>query len=65
MIDIRYEETELGSAKAKAIFYTGKNKSMMIVGLGVDIGRIEPKSKVRVIREDRKVGSGDVLNLKK
>jgi translation initiation factor IF-2 len=65
MIDIRYEETELGSAKAKAIFYTGKNKSMMIVGLGVDVGRIEPKSKVRVIREGHKVGSGDVVNLKK
>ena len=65
MIDIRYEETELCSAKAKAIFYTGKNKSMMIVGLGVDVGRIEPKSKVRVIREGHKVGSGDVVNLKK
>jgi translation initiation factor IF-2 len=38
---------------------------MMIVGLGVTAGRIEPKSKVRVIREDRKVGSGDVVNLKK
>jgi translation initiation factor IF-2 len=65
MIDIRYEETELGSAKVKAIFFTGKNKSMMIVGLGVETGRIEPKSKVRVIREDRKVGSGEVVNLKK
>jgi len=28
---------------------------MMIVGLGVEIGRIEPKSKVRVIREGQKV----------
>ena len=65
MIDIRYEEAELGSATAKAIFYTGKNKSMMIVGLGVDTGRIEPRSKVRVIRADHKVGSGEVANLKK
>ncbi len=65
MIDIRYEETELGSAKVKAIFYTGKNKSMMIVGLGVEKGRIEPKSKIRVIRGDHKVGNGEVLNLKK
>jgi translation initiation factor IF-2 len=65
MIDIRYEEAELGSATAKAIFYTGKNKSMMIVGLGVDTGRIEPRSKVRVIRSGSKVGSGEVANLKK
>jgi translation initiation factor IF-2 len=65
MIDIRYEETELGSATVKAIFYTGKNKSMMIVGLGVDIGRVEPRSKVRVIRNDAKAGSGEVANLKK
>jgi translation initiation factor IF-2 len=65
MIDIRYEEAELGSATTKAIFFTGKNKSMMIVGLGVDTGRIEPKSKVRVIREGSKVGSGEVSNLKK
>ena len=50
MIDIRYEESELGTATVKAIFYTGKNNSMMIIGLGVDIGRVEPKSKVRVIR---------------
>lgn len=65
MIDIRYEESELGTATVKAIFYTGKNNSMMIIGLGVDIGRIEPKSKVRVIRGERKAGSGEVVNLKK
>lgn len=65
MIDIRYEEQELGIAKVKAIFYTGKNKSMMIVGLGVESGRIEPRAKVRVIRADSKVGSGEVANLKK
>jgi translation initiation factor IF-2 len=65
MIDIRYEEQELGTAKVKAIFYTGKNNAMMIVGLGVTLGRIEPRSKVRVIRGDRKAGSGEVANLKK
>lgn len=65
MIDIRFEEQELGIAKVKAIFYTGKNNSMMIIGLGVETGRIEPKSKVRVIRADSKVGSGEVANLKK
>lgn len=65
MIDIRFEEQELGIAKVKAIFYTGKNNSMMIVGLGVTEGRVEPRSKVRVIRADSKVGSGEVANLKK
>ncbi|MBP9779105.1 translation initiation factor IF-2 [Candidatus Gracilibacteria bacterium] len=65
MIDIRYEETELGTALVKAIFYTGKNNAMMIVGLGVEHGRVEPRAKIRVIRADSKVGSGEVANLKK
>ena len=50
MIDIRYEELELGSAKVKAIFYTGKNNFMMIVGMGVTSGKIENRAKLRVIR---------------
>ncbi len=33
MIDIRFDELELGIAKVKAIFFTGKNNGMMIVGL--------------------------------
>jgi translation initiation factor IF-2 len=37
----------------------------MIVGLGVEVGRIEPKSKIRVIRDGHKVGSWEVVNLKK
>jgi translation initiation factor IF-2 len=65
MIDIRFEEQELGIAKVKAIFYTGKNNSMMIVGMGIESGRVEPRAKVRVIRADSKVGSGEVANLKK
>ncbi len=64
MIDIRFDELELGIGKVKAIFYTGKNNSMMIVGLGVESGKVEPRAKLRVIREDRKVGSGEVANLK-
>lgn len=65
MIDIRYDDVDIGIAKVKAIFYTGKNNSMMIVGLGVETGKVEPRAKVRVIRGDRKVGSGEVANLKK
>lgn len=65
MIDIRYDDVDIGIAKVKAIFYTGKNNSMMIVGLGVETGKVEPRAKVRVIRNDHKVGSGEVANLKK
>jgi translation initiation factor IF-2 len=64
MIDIRYEEQELGTSLVKAIFYTGKNNSMMIVGMGVTSGKIENRAKVRVIRGEAKVGSGEVANLK-
>lgn len=64
MIDIRFDELELGIAKVKAIFFTAKNNGMMIVGLSVESGKIENRAKVRVIREDRKAGSGEVANLK-
>ena len=64
MIDIRYEELELGASLVKAIFYTGKNNSMMIVGMGVTSGKIEIRAKVRVIRGENKVGWGEVANLK-
>ena len=64
MIDIRFEELELGASLVKAIFYTGKNNSMMIVGMGVTSGKIENRSKLRVIRGDRKAGGGEVANLK-
>ena len=64
MIDIRYEEQELGKGKVKAIFFTGKNNSVMIVGLGITEGKVENRAKLRVIRADAKVGSGEVSNLK-
>lgn len=62
MVDIRYDDVDLGVAVVKAIFYTGKDK--LIVGLGVKSGKVENRAKVRVVREDRKVGSGEVANLK-
>jgi translation initiation factor IF-2 len=62
MVDLRYEEQELGVGTVKAIFYTGKDK--LIVGLGVDSGKIENRAKVRVVRGDHKAGSGEVANLK-
>lgn len=62
MVDVRYEDVSLGVATVKAIFYSGKDK--LIVGLGVTSGKIENRSKVRVVREEQKVGSGEVQNLK-
>lgn len=62
MVDIRYDDVDLGAAVVKAIFYTGKDK--LIIGLGVKSGKVENRAKVRVVREDRKVGSGEVANLK-
>lgn len=64
MIDIRYEEQELGKGTVKAIFYTGKNQAMMIVGLGITLGRAENRAKLRVIRGETKVWGGEVANLK-
>ena len=62
MVDVRYEDVELGLAEVKAIFYSGKNK--YIVGLGVVSGKIENHSKVRVIRGGEKSGTGEVTQLK-
>ncbi len=62
MVDIRYDDVDLGVTEVKAIFFTAKDK--LIVGLGVVDGKIENKAKIRVIRNGEKVGSGEVLNLK-
>lgn len=62
MVDVRYEDVELGETKVKAIFYNGKDK--MIIGLEVRSGKIENKAKLRVIRDGKKIANGEVLNLK-
>lgn len=62
MVDTRYEDVELGEAKVKAIFYTGKDK--MIVGLGVTSGKIENRAKIRLIRDGKKIANAEVANLK-
>lgn len=62
MIDIKHDDVDLGEAKVKAIFFTGKDR--LVIGLAVTSGKIENRSKVRVIRENRKAGSGEVLSLK-
>ena len=62
MIDIKHDDLDLGEAKVKAIFFTGKDK--LIIGLGITSGKIENRSKVRVVRNGKKAGSGEVLSLK-
>jgi len=62
MVDLRFDDVDLGTAKVKAIFYSSKDK--LIVGLEVSDGKIENKAKIRVIRNGEKIGSGEVANLK-
>lgn len=62
MVDTRYEDIELGEALVKAIFYTSKDK--FIIGLEVKTGKIENRAKIRIIRDSKKVGMGEVANLK-
>ena len=62
MVDIRYDDVDLGSATVKARFYTSKER--LIIGLSVDKGAIENRAKVRIIRDGRKVGNGEIMNLK-
>lgn len=66
MVDLKMEEMELGTAKIKAIFHHGgKTDGIMTVGVGVEDGKIEARSKVRVVRGERKAGSGELMSLKK
>lgn len=62
MVDLRFDNVELGSTKVKAIFFSSKDK--LIIGMEVTDGKIENKAKIRVIRNGEKVGNGEVLNLK-
>ena len=62
MVDPKYEEVELGSAVIKAIFYSAKDKQ--IIGLGIKDGKLENRARLRIIREGKKVGSGEIVNLK-
>ena len=62
MVDPKYEEVELGSAVIKAIFYSAKDKQ--IIGLGIKDGKLENRARLRIIRDGKKVGSGEIVNLK-
>ncbi|MCK9272415.1 translation initiation factor IF-2 [Candidatus Gracilibacteria bacterium] len=62
MIDIKHDDLELGEAKVKQIFYTGKDK--LVLGLEVLTGKIENRAKLRIIRDGKKIGNGEVASLK-
>ena len=56
-------ETILGRASVKQIFF--QKKQEIIAGCSVVSGKIENKTKLRVFRNDQKIGEGEILNLKK
>ncbi|MDD2516468.1 MAG: translation initiation factor IF-2, partial [Candidatus Gracilibacteria bacterium] len=62
MIDIRYTDEDLGEAKVLKIFYSGKDQ--LIIGLSIKSGVIQNKAKIRIIRDGKKVGNGEIINLK-
>jgi translation initiation factor IF-2 len=62
MVDIKHEDLELGEAKIKAVFYTWKEN--MILWLEVINWKLENKSKLRIIRWDKKVWNWEIVNLK-
>ncbi len=62
MIDIRYDDVDIGVAAVKAIFYRSKDR--LIIGLAVESGKIELRAKARIIRDERKVGDGEITSLK-
>ncbi len=53
---------ELGKFKVLKVFFTGKNE--MVVGGSIIEGRMERKSKLRVIRNGEKIGEGQLGGLK-
>lgn len=56
-------ETILGRAEVKQIFF--QKKQEIIVGCSVMSGKIENKTKLRVFRNDKHIGEGEILSLKK
>lgn len=62
MIDIRYTDEDLWEVKVKKIFYSGKD--FMILWLGVLSWVIQNKSKARIIRDWKKIGNWEIVNLK-
>ncbi len=62
MIDIKHDDVDLWEAKVKAIFFSWKDR--MVIGCEIKEWRVENRSKVRVIRDSKKVWSGDIISLK-
>ncbi|MDD2487018.1 MAG: translation initiation factor IF-2 [Candidatus Gracilibacteria bacterium] len=62
MIDIKHEDLDLGEAKVKQIFFNSKER--LVLGLEATSGKIENKAKIRVIRNGKKIGNGEVVSLK-
>ena len=63
LLDPEVIEIDLGEAEVLQIFLTTKKE--MIVGCKVNSGKIENNVMLRVVRDDKEIGSGSVTNLKK
>lgn len=53
---------ELGKFKVLKVFFTGQNE--MVVGGRITEGKLEKRAKLRVMRNDEKVGEGQLTGLK-
>ena len=53
MVDLKHEEVAVGVAEVKAIFFTGKDR--LVVGMGILEGVAENRAKIRVVRNGEKV----------
>lgn len=56
-------EVDLGKAKVKKIFYSGKKE--IVVGCEVTEGKIQNKTKARIVREGEKIAEVEIGSLKK
>lgn len=55
------ERADLGKAKVLAIFRT--EKGQMIIGGKVEEGRVKKSAQIEIIRENKPLGKGEILDL--
>lgn len=55
--------TELGKMKVKQIFLHGRKE--LIIGCGITNGKVENRARFRIIRNDEKIGEGQIMSLQR
>lgn len=63
LLDPEIVEVEIGEAQVLQVFFTKKKE--MIIGCKVSSGKLENKTKLRVLRGDELVGEGTITSLQK